>query len=344
VVVLVDGVIVAVVIVSLVGALLLRRRSRDDDHSVEGYHRQIHTLETMSEHPAGSAGVAGAARSSGASGSSGALGLSGSTGKVAGPVTKHAYPESAVRLTDSTTVRPVEGPPDTVPPPVVPPSIPTPAGRGPAPGVAFDDTGARTGTKTGAKAGAKAGEVEPGPTWHEDPAIGTMNHRPRQLAAPAAAVAAVLVLVVILVALGSHGTPPKHHHTVSSGHRKTDPGGTSTDRTTTTSAALPIVSAPIVTTASEVSYEVSKSQFTLVLSATTGECWVSVTGPTGTNIFTGLMATGERQTVSATGLVSVEVGAPLSFAATVNGTKVALPATYQSPLTLHFTPAASAPA
>jgi hypothetical protein len=46
------GVIVIVVVAA--GALiyaLARWRSHDDDHSVEGYHRQLHTLEEMRSHP-----------------------------------------------------------------------------------------------------------------------------------------------------------------------------------------------------------------------------------------------------------------------------------------------------
>ena len=41
------GVIVAVVVVAVVAAALLLRRSQDDAHSVEHYHRQLHTLEEI---------------------------------------------------------------------------------------------------------------------------------------------------------------------------------------------------------------------------------------------------------------------------------------------------------
>src|SRR5271155_1705512 len=46
------GGIVAVVVVALVAAaVLLLRRSQDDAHSVEHYHRQLHTLEEIRAHP-----------------------------------------------------------------------------------------------------------------------------------------------------------------------------------------------------------------------------------------------------------------------------------------------------
>ncbi len=47
------GVIAAVVVVAVVAAALLLRRSQDDVHSVEHYHRQLHTLEEIRSHPSG---------------------------------------------------------------------------------------------------------------------------------------------------------------------------------------------------------------------------------------------------------------------------------------------------
>jgi hypothetical protein len=301
--VLVDGIIVVVVAASLLGALLLRRRSHDDVHSVEGYHRVAHTLEVIAEHPVGS-------KNDGAPSDT-------------GEPPKHSYPESAVRLTDSATVRLTTPPPETVPPPVVPPIVPPPGGHA-ASAATFDEA-----------ATTPADQV---PGWTPERAIGTMNRRPRQLAAPALAVAAVLVLVVVLLVFGSHTAKPKRHHAAIPTSHTTTPHPT----TTTTTAALPNVSAPQVTSASDATYEVGKSSFTLVISATSGECWVSVTGPTGASIFTGVLYSGQQQTVPATGLVSVEIGAPSSFTATVNGSAVTLPTSYQTPLTLHFTPPASA--
>jgi hypothetical protein len=301
--VLVDGIIIVVVVASLLGALLLRRRSHDDVHSVEGYHRQIHTLEVISEHPAGSEAPSDAAEPP-----------------------KHAFPESAVRLTDSTTVRIIAAPPEAVPPPTVPPAVPPPEEEA-AVALSFDD----------------APPTPPGhrPAWMQDRAIGTMNRRPRQLAAPALAVAAVTALVVVLLVLGSHKSTPGHHRVA------TPTGITTTSRPTTTSTTtppLPNVSAPHATSAADATYEVGSNSYTLTVSATSSECWIDVTGATGAGIFSGILDPGQHQTIPATGLVSVEIGAPSSFAANVNGTAVALPAGYQTPLTLHFTPPASAAA
>ena len=45
------------VVVGLAAGMLARRRTHDDVHSVEHYHRQLHTLEEMRTHlPSGSSG------------------------------------------------------------------------------------------------------------------------------------------------------------------------------------------------------------------------------------------------------------------------------------------------
>ncbi len=99
--------IVAVVIVGgVVVAILLRRRSHDDVHSVEHYHRQLHTLEEIRAHPNGD----------------------GQNGRD--PV---EFPASAFRVSGSSTVRLTEAGRTTVPP-APPPPVPNPSEP-----VTFDD-------------------------------------------------------------------------------------------------------------------------------------------------------------------------------------------------------------
>ncbi len=99
--------IVAVVIVGgVVVAILLRRRSHDDVHSVEHYHRQLHTLEEIRTHPNGD----------------------GQNGRD--PV---EFPASAFRVSGSSTVRLTE-PGRTIVPPAPPPPVPNPSEP-----VTFDD-------------------------------------------------------------------------------------------------------------------------------------------------------------------------------------------------------------
>ena len=72
---LIGGLIGVVILLGVVAAVLLLRRSHDDVHSVEHYHRQLHTLEEIRTHtpgdrPNGSAGEAFPASAFRVSGSS----------------------------------------------------------------------------------------------------------------------------------------------------------------------------------------------------------------------------------------------------------------------------------
>jgi hypothetical protein len=278
--VLIEGIVAAVVVLTLAVVLLTRRRSHDDVHSVEGYHRSLHTLEHINAHPA----------------------IPAQEGS--------AHPESAVRVDGTPSVRVTAG---------VPP-------------VAFDDTDHSTGVQP------------PRPAAHRDKAMSSMNHRPRRLAAPALAVAAVIVLVIILLVTGAHKVaPPGHHHSPSTDSKAVAPPPHPTTTTTTPTTSAPAVSPPQSSTPSAATYEVSSSEFTLALSATTGVCWVDATTASGSTLFTGTLQPGDRQAVAATGPVTLVVGAPTVLAASVDGTPVALPPGFHTPFTMHFV-TAGAPA
>jgi hypothetical protein len=296
----------------VVAILLSRRVSHDDVHSVEGYHRSLHTLESINAHP----GVAGATAES-----------------VHGA--RAAYPESAVRLAGTSTVRVTDAPPPTVPP------VPVPVGADPEQPVAFDDA-------TPVVAPPALPEV-----GHRDKAMIAINHRPRRLAAPAMAVAGVTVLIVVLLVTGSHSVAPRHHHhTGVSGHSHpptTAPhrkkAVTTPDSTpgSTPVTAPPTVSAPQASTASTATYQVADAGFTLSLSATSGACWVDATNATtGAPYFVGTLESGQQQSFTATSPVTVVIGAPALLAATVDGAPVQLPPGFRTPFTMSFVTAAPA--
>jgi len=250
---------------------------------------------------------------------------------------KPAYPESAVRLAGTTTARtPREPPPAAIPPPVVPakagstPSINSTSSTK----VAFDDA-------TPPPAAQASGLFR-----RRDRAMDAMNRRPRRLAAPALAVASVAVLIVVLLLAGSHKVPPapgsgrthgQGHHQATSTSRHGSGKQKHTQATTTTT--LPIVSLPTATSMHAANYAVAKNAFTLVVGATTAPCWVNITDPSSnTTIFTGVLAAGEQHSLSVTGPVTLEVGAPSVFAGTIDGTAFVLPYGFQTPFTLNFVP------
>jgi hypothetical protein len=104
--VLIGGIVAFIVVVGVVTAVALRRRSQDDVHSVEHYHRSMHTLEEMRGHSSQPSGNG-----------------------------QSAFPASAFRV-GTPTVRPIEpNEPHQQPvPPAAPPPVTNPAER-----VTFDD-------------------------------------------------------------------------------------------------------------------------------------------------------------------------------------------------------------
>ena len=333
-----------VVAASFLAALLLRRRSHGDVHSVEGYHRQIHTLETISEHPPGPEA---------------------SDHPVDGP--KHAYPESAVRLTDSTTVRligsgqtPV---PPVAPPPVSLPPIPVtfddtlvrPAEPGPAESSPDDNgdessgddngdesSGAKPITAESGRAESSPAELSPTEGTPPDRAVSRMNRRPRRLLAPGLAVAAVTILIAVLLIAGSHTVAPPHRSAATTNHHHKSKGSDSTRVTTTTGPPPPVVSAPQSSTANAATYSVGRARSHWWSRPPRARAGSACPAPPGPISSSATLAPGETHTLPVTGPISVNVGAPSSFAATVNGAPVALPTGFQTPLTLNFAPAAAA--
>jgi Domain of unknown function (DUF4115) len=322
--VLIVGIIVAVMVVLLTAALLTRRVSHDDVHSVEGYHRSLHTLEEINAHPSVSSGAVAAA---------------------AGSRVKAAYPESAVRLAGTSTVRVTDAPPPSVPP------VPLPPGADPDLPVTFEDDA------------HSAVPVAPRAARRRDKAMSSINHRPRRLAGPAVAVACVAVLVVVLLVTGSHTVAPPHRHAPASttghgsrsGSRSGSHGGshsgsgsphraksTSTPPstpTTTPSTQPPTVSQPQSSSASAATYQVANADFSVALSATSGPCWIDATNATtGAPYFVGTLTLGQQHSFAATGPVTLVVGAPNVLAASVDGTPVQLPSGFTTPFTMNFVP------
>ena len=313
---LIGGVVVAVVVVVGVVALLTRRVAHDDVHSVEGYHRSLHTLEGINAHPMISGGDERADQG--------------------GP--RSAYPESAVRVASPSTARTTA--PSTARTAALPgsvPPVPIPPLADPDAPMTFDD----------AEVAPPLSPPAPPRPLHRDKAMTSINHRPRRLAAPATAVAVVLVLVVVLLLTGSHKVPPGAHSSdKNSGHNGSTTPGPSKKKTTTTTSTPPPppVSSPQAATAQSATYDVADTTFTLTLTATSGACWVDATSTaTGATLFSGTLGAGVQRSFSATGAVTLIVGAPTVLHATVDGDAVVLPPGFQTPFTMSFVTSAPAP-
>jgi hypothetical protein len=300
----IGGLIAVVVLVVVVAAVMVSRRSHDDVHSVEHYHRQLHTLEELRTHGSPEApqnGEAGA-----------------------------AYPARAFRVSGSSTVRLTE-PDRPVVPPVPPPPLPNPAEP-----LTFDDAG--PGPEPVPASFMTGGEDR------VMVAINHRPRRLGGPAAAIAAVAVLVVVLVVTGLHSNHHTKSSGTATTTAhapGHAGgRHPAG---HATTTTTSAPHTVSAPANVTAHTATYQVAMTDFSLTLAATTGECWVEATSTaTGAALFTGTLFAGQSHPIAATGPVTVIAGAPAAFSATVDGSAVTLPPGYQAPFTLSFTTAAAA--
>jgi hypothetical protein len=302
--VLIGGLVAVVVVLGVIAAVLMARRTHDDEHSVEHYHRQLHTLEEIRAHPTGD----------NANGRDSDMGV---------------FPASAFRVSGSSTVRLTESGKSPVPP-VPPPPVPNPS----AP-LSFDDAGLEPvpGTFMSGNEDRVIHSINHRPRRLAGPA-----------AAVAAVLVLVLVLVLTglhsddskhhgKASSGATSTPATTHPAGTHHHHATS--------TTTTSSAPPPVSAATAPTAHTATYTVAEADYSLTIAATSGDCWVEVSNTaTGTVLFTTLLS-GQSHAIAATGPLTVIAGAPGVFTATVNGSPVTLPPGNQAPFTLHFLTAGS---
>jgi hypothetical protein len=306
--VLIGGILAALVVLGLAAAAVIRRRATDDVHSVEHYHRQLHTLEEISSHP--------------------------TVAESGGERNGHddaAFPASAFKVAGSSTVRLTDAG-HTIVPPVPPPPVPNPSEP-----VHFDDAPVDT---------SRPG-ILPGGDDRAMHSINHRPRRLGGPLAAVAAVM-VLIVVLIVTGLHSNTPPkhPKSSGPATTvttaparSHPRTGTGATGHAKKTTPTTPPPAVSAPTATSQSGATYQVADASYSLALTAKTGECWISATDTSnGTVLFTGVLTSGQSHTVSASGPVTVVAGAPAVFTATVNGVPVQLPFGFQAPFTLKFEP------
>jgi hypothetical protein len=295
--VLIAEIVAVVVVAGLVAAVMVRRRSHDDEHSVEHYHRQLHTLEELRGHPPA------AERQNGND--------------------EEVYPASTFRVSGSSTVRLTES--DR---PVVPP-VPPPPVANPAEPVTFDDSAPDPVPAT-FMSGSEDRVLHS--INHRPRRVGG----PIAAVAAVAVLVAVLIATGLHTNSPPHqhhGKAADAATTTPTGPRP----ATHRHTTTTTSTAPPAVSAPSAASAHAATYEVTAANFSLAISATTSECWVEATdSTTGSVLFTATLFSGQSHAIAATGPVTVIAGAPSAFTATVNGAAVTLPPGYQAPFTLKF--------
>ena len=302
---LIGGLVAVVVVLGVVAAVLMARRTHDDEHSVEHYHRQLHTLEEIRTQPTGDS-------ANGRDSDAGVL------------------PASAFRVSGSSTVRLTESRQSPLPP-VPPPPVPNPSEP-----LSFDDASPEPVPPTFMTGNEDRviHSINRRPRRLGGPA-----------AAVAAVLVLVVVLILTglhsdnaqhhgKAASGVTSKPSTTHPPATHHHHATT--------TTTSTTAPPPVSAATAVTAHTATYTVAAATYSLTLGATSGECWVEATNTaTGAVLFTTTLLSGQSHAIAASGPVTVIAGAPAVFTANVNGAPVTLPPGNQAPFTLNFQTAGS---
>ncbi len=196
-------------------------------------------------------------------------------------------------------------------------------------------------------------------------ALESMNHRPRRMTA-VVLVAVVLVLVAGLAYAGSKRTRSTRHPSAASAPSgstrptPTSPSSAASDTThrrgsTTAGRKEPAKKGPTTTTAPPTSivasstfgasatFPVTTDAYRLSLVASE-PCWVLARSATsGATLWTGTVAAGGHQVIPATGVVTLEVGAPVA-SLEVDQVPVVLPTPFHTPFVATFEPAGAAAA
>lgn len=344
------GALAIVVVVAAVVAVLVVRRGarRDEIHSVEGYRHRLGSIEQLSHRGIRAVRVLDEAGAPPAS----------------APPAAHRASSGVVPAT-------------VVPVPMAAPAAPPLAGAGRPVGAIAGGAMAGTPTAGSEIAGTEiagteiagteiAGNgahvhdvVSSGSTGHAAPVaaagvlpptttrggrrqLDAMNRRAPRLAGP------LLVVVILLAALGGliylgvqteHGHPAAARHHSSSGSAPRHHAGGHAEPTPT-STTVPASYEPVTSSASTATYAAPQTSYTLVVAATSGTCWISVTGPNGTTPFSGLLVQGTTKSFKLTGDSTLVLGAPWATTITLDHAPLALPAGASSPFVVTLVPSA----
>jgi len=195
-------------------------------------------------------------------------------------------------------------------------------------------------------AGLNSPPSPPRPRRH-DRALSAMNRGPRRLAAP---IVVGIIIVVLLAGVIVVGARSRHHHPSTAAqnvatststtashrnHRTTEKQSPST----TTTAAVPTHFAPIAATSLTATYRPPADVYSVTLSTTTSQCWVTATSASGTSLLSETLLPGQTKTLSVTGAAKLIIGAPSDLVVTLDHEPVVLPSGYGTPFTMTLQPA-----
>ncbi len=169
-----------------------------------------------------------------------------------------------------------------------------------------------------------------------DMAIARMGHRPRRLGAPIAAAVAVIVLVTGLAIAGAHSRTPSSTTQTTTGHHQGGTAGSKSTTTTTTTTPKPTTFTASSTSGSNADYPLPFASYTVVVTATSADCYVQVTNASGQVPYAAVLHAGQHQQLTLTGDATIVLGAPAYAQVEVDRTPVTFPSPVPAPLNLVF--------
>lgn len=108
---------------------------------------------------------------------------------------------------------------------------------------------------------------------------------------------------------------------------------------TSTTTTAPHTYTAATSTPTTATYTPPSGSYTVTLSATSGSCWLTVTSSNGTVLLSQTLTAGEVKQVTNSGSATIVVGAPSVVKVTIDHRPVVLPPGYQTPFTISLTPA-----
>jgi hypothetical protein len=166
------------------------------------------------------------------------------------------------------------------------------------------------------------------PLWRRPNRSATVASRRRL----AVAAMALVTIVVVGVVLAAHHGKAKARASASTSASRPAPRPTST-----TTRPAPTTTAPLVKASGGAvnSFTVSKASYEVAVQTAGGQCWVDMRDPSGTSLFSGTLAVGATQTITASD-VTIRLGNPAAVTISIDGTRVPFTIPSGSPATLHF--------
>jgi hypothetical protein len=205
-------------------------------------------------------------------------------------------------------------------------------GEGSGAGQGTSGTSGTSGTWHGAGQGTSHGRSS-------IPSLVAME-RPARRGMSIGALVAVLVLVVagvgvFLAVRPHHGTSLPKKPARSRSHASSAP--------TTPTTTLPSRYTAVSATGSSATYTPSSApgtgSYSLLVGATTSNCWMSVTSATGKTVLAQTFTPGATASVSLTGRSTIVIGAPGAAKLAIGGVPLVLPSGATSPFTVTLVPA-----